>query len=472
MERTTTRYGHHRHTMRVRDHTPSSHLRVRLALVFVVAVYVVLAVAFSQWTPVGEANDELDHVQYIEYIVSTGSFPHISLVNGHESHQPPLYYLLGAGWQELLGAHAFHLVLPLASPAPYGVLPLHELGHTYTPSQRQDAVIVHELRYLSILLGLGTVLLTFKAAVIATGRRSIGLASASFVALVPKEIVVSSAVTNDVLVIFLGSLSLVLLLLWIRQDSSTMRQRLLALSLGLTLGAAVLTKFNALPLVAVYLGVMLVVILTKVRSLQTPLLLDPLLAALGFLSVTGWWLIRNQHLYGQALAQRASNAYLKKWLPPLIHPVSWFDNQRFLHFVPSSLLASGWYDGDWNQLQLPKALNQALWAAAILSIALFVFSCLRKNTMPVKSHLMAWIFLGSMLAGLAALLIIAQDTMQAEGRVTYVSLSAFAIVLVVGSSVFLRSARWKRVALLAWPLVLFGVDIYVLATFVYPGRGL
>lgn len=114
---------------------------------------------------------------------------------------------------------------------------------------------------------------------------------------------VASSVTNDVLVIFLGSLSPVLLLSLIRQGRSSIHQRLLALCVGLALGTAVLTELNALPLVAVYPVVMIVFALTRVRSVKTPLLLDPLLAGLGFLSVTGWWFVRNQCLYGQALAQ-------------------------------------------------------------------------------------------------------------------------------------------------------------------------
>ncbi len=455
----------------------STNTQVRLALALVIVSYLGLTFLFSWWTPAGEANDELDHVQYIEYIMSTGSIPHIALANGHESHQPPLFYLLGAGWQELLGAHPFHLSLPFGAAPPHGGVLLHNLAHSYTPTEHHDAVIIHELRYLSVLLGLGTVLLTYKAGALASGRRSIGVASAGFVALLPKEIVVSSSVTNDALVIFLGSLSLVLLLAWIRQDGSARRKHLLATSLGLTLGAAVLTKFNALPLVATFLVVMLVAVLStrrspQMRSARNYLFLDPLIVVFAFLLVTGWWFIRNQQLYGDLLAQRASNAYLKQWLPPLIQPVSWLNSQRFLHFVPSSLFSTGWYDGGWNQLLLPKAVNEVLWVGAAFCIVIYGLSWLRTSVMPIERHLVDLALIGSVLAGLLAVIIVAKDSLQAEGRVTYVALSAFSIILVLGSSILLSSAKWKKVSLLAWPCVLLGVDLYVLTTFVYPGRGL
>ena len=81
--------------------------------------------------------------------------------------------------------------------------------------------------------------------------------------------------------------------------------------------------------------------------------------------------------------------------------------------------------------------------------------------------------IGSILAGLLALLIIAKDTLQAEGRVTYVGLSAFAIMLILGVSQLTGRTRVTRVfGLVLWPATLLGVNVYVLAHFVWPLRGL
>ena len=83
----------------------------RLALLLISGVYLALALPYSLLTRAWEANDELDHATYIEYIVRHGGLPRISALNGHESHQPPLYYLLAAGWQKLLGIPAFNCLL-------------------------------------------------------------------------------------------------------------------------------------------------------------------------------------------------------------------------------------------------------------------------------------------------------------------------------------------------------------------------
>ena len=87
----------------------------RLALVLLSGVYLALALPYSLLTRAWEANDELDHAAYIEYIVRHGALPQISGLNGHESHQPPLYYLLAAAWQKLLGIPSF---TPSAEPNP------------------------------------------------------------------------------------------------------------------------------------------------------------------------------------------------------------------------------------------------------------------------------------------------------------------------------------------------------------------
>ena len=57
------------------------------------------------------------------------------------------------------------------------------------------------------------------------------------------------------------------------------------------------------------------------------------------LAVSGWWFLRNKHLYGQFLATRASEDYLRF---VLLRPVPW---SRYIVFneLPSILFYSTWY---------------------------------------------------------------------------------------------------------------------------------
>lgn len=447
----------------------------RLALAGIVALYLLLSLSFSWLTPAGEANDELDHVQYVEHIVGTGSLPRVSLINGDESHQPPLFYLVGSAWQKLWGIPPFELNLrgipnPLTLPRPM-------LSHVYTQTQHRDAIRLHVLRLLSVVFGLGTVLLTYLAGLLATRRAAIGLAAAAFVAVLPKQLVVSSAVTNDSLVILLGTLSLVLLLGWLRKMAKVSAKisqsgKVVALLLGMSLGLAVLTKFTALPLVVVSLAIMVSVVGWRARAFRSSDWLNPLALTVGFSAVSGWWFIRNKILYGQFLATTAANNYLKA-IKGLIVPVGWFNSDRFFHFLPHSLFSTAWYDGGWNQFVIPRWMNIGLALLAAISVLLLFRSVAIRHERVFESYWGVSALVGAALSGLLALVIIAKDTHQAEGRVTYVGLTAFAILLTVGMESLVRrcSGRWWG-GLLMWPAALLGVDLYVFASVVWPFRGL
>jgi 4-amino-4-deoxy-L-arabinose transferase-like glycosyltransferase len=448
----------------------------RLALPLLGGVYLALALPYSLLTRAWEANDELDHATYIEYIVRHGALPRISALNGHESHQPPLYYLLAAVWQRLLGIPAF---TPSAQPNPDVAADSNagrrflELLHNYTPVQHQDAVYLHELRLLSVLCGLATVLLSYGCARLVFARADVALSAGLLVALLPKQLVVDSVVTNDTLVITLCALALFTFLLSekARREDRQPRRRWLMLGLGVTLGLAAITKLNSLPLAGLLLS------LTAVPALRRwQLLADSALALAGALAAALWWFVRNKVLYGQFLASRVTLAYLKAWLPPLVVPVSWTNTGRFLHFVPSQLFRSVWYDGGWNQFDLPKWMNLLLWSLAAISMtsAAVVLRTRRWRgaLRPSLSGLALFAIAGAVLAGIAAVLIIAQTTTQSEGRVAFVGLVGFAILLGLGTAAGPPQNRLARAAVFAWPAALVAVNVYVFSNYLVPLSGL
>jgi uncharacterized membrane protein YhaH (DUF805 family) len=448
----------------------------RLAPLLLSGVYLALALPYSLLTRAWEANDELDHATYIEYIVRQGALPRISALNGHESHQPPLYYLLAAAWQKVLGIPAF---TPSGVPNPDVAAESNagrrflELLHNYTPAQHQDAVYLHELRLLSVLLGLATVLLSYGCARLVFARAEAALSVGLLVALLPKQLVVDSVVTNDTLVITLCALALFIFLLSekARRESQEPRRRWLMVGLGITLGLAAITKLNSLPLAG------LLLCLTAVPALRRwRLIADSALAVAGALAASLWWFIRNKALYGQFLASRATLSYLKAWLPPLVVPVSWTNTGRFLHFVPSQLFRSVWYDGGWNQFDLPKWMNVLLWILAALSMisaaAMLRVRRWRGALRPSVSGLALWGIAGALLAGIAAVVIIAQTTTQAEGRVGFVGLVGFAVLLVLGTAPGTTQHRLARAAVFAWPTALVAVNIYVFSNYLVPLGGL
>jgi 4-amino-4-deoxy-L-arabinose transferase-like glycosyltransferase len=444
----------------------------RWLLAGICALYLLLVVALSLMIPAYEANDEPEHVRYVERIVLHGQLPAITLANGYESHQPPLYYLLASVWQRVLHIEAFE---PQAgNAAQFAVVPGRPtralmFTHDYTPEQRRHAIAVHALRVISILLGLATVLLTYAAAKVASGREDLAAGAAAFVALLPKFQVVSATFTNDALAITLSSL-LLLLALAVLRTARPLAARAGALALGAVAGAALVTKLNTAPVLAAAV----VALILAARPLREKVLHLGLFGV-SFLLVSGWWFLRNNDLYGEYLARETSRDYLRSGIPGLIDPVSLLDADRFLYFLPETLFRSVWYAGGWNQFFGPFALNLLLWM--VVGAALFVWarSILAEPreagwTIGRREAVSLSLFA---LAGLVAVVIVALDTTQAEGRVALVGLSAFAIAAVAGLEQAVGgSARARAAALAAFPALLLAYDAYVLTRYVIPFRGL
>jgi 4-amino-4-deoxy-L-arabinose transferase-like glycosyltransferase len=443
------------------------------SLGLVLALYLLIAGAYSVMVPAWEANDEAAHVSYVEYIVRHGDIPLIAAGNGTESHQAPLYYLVESLWQRALQVPAFYpdpqarSASQTATASSPGLL----LSHNYTPDQRTHAVYDHELRVLSLLLGLCTLVCTYGIGWSATRNTDVALVSTAFVALLPKFDVVSAAVTNDAMVIPLCSLALLLFLRYFRAPDSASHQRhVLAALMGLTLGAAALTKSNSLPLVPILIfGIYIVGAPWSRRSV------DVAIAAAAFLATSGWWFVRNYMLYGDILAQHATNTYLQKLIPGLVAPVPWSDTERFLDFVPNNLMHTVWYDGGWNQFQAPSPFTAALSYLAIVALIDVILGLVRGGSFGEarNSRRIGLALALTVLAGLAAVLAVAQDSTQAEGRVAYIGLSAFAVLVITGTVNSVGRSWRVRAALLAlWPLLLSLFNLYVFTHFVLPFRHL
>jgi len=442
--------------------------RKRLALVLLCLVYLVFALIYSFMTPAWEANDEADHTIYAERIIEHHKLPRIGLQNGHESHQPPLYYVVLAGWQRVLHIPSFQpelITAPNAAILGPSTEPKLGLSHQYNHRQKQQAIYLHELRVLSVLCGLGTVIFTFLTAQLIFGKLRFSVSATLFVVLLPKELVVSSVVTNDSLVILLSS-ALIYLSVRLCSLSRAASKRYLFL-LGMVAGAAVLTKLNSFPLVML----ILVGVIIHQYVLFSKRFVPPILYMFGFLFICGWWLVFNLIQYGDPLAQTVSNSYLAPAIPGLIVPVSLLDAHRYLHFLPSELLRTAWYDGGWNQLIIPKWINVSLWTAAGASIFSAGIRLIRSFKLYDAKDRACFITLVlGLAAGALALYIIARTTVQGEGRVGYVGLSAFAILCTFGmNEAFTKlMPKLKYVGLLIWPLSLLLVDVYIFVHIILP----
>ncbi|MFN2613621.1 MAG: DUF2142 domain-containing protein [Actinomycetota bacterium] len=417
-----------------------------LPLAAILLAFIALSLTFNFRTPRWEANDEFDHTIYVEQMARAWRAPPIDVSYGHESHQPPLAYGLYAVWQRMLGIEPFEPTLR----GPADAARHRQVAHDYTPAERAQARWVHELRLFSTFEGVIVILGVFGFATAVTKRRDVALAAAAIAGTWPKMLVLSSTINNDIAAIAACTLAIVGLVRML--DASDRRARTVrAVWLGLACGVCALTKYTTLPIIAAVFGVMVVSAVRR-REVRAPIVA-------GAVAVAGsaWWFIGNITRYGDPLARARTLAYLKvAFHGHLVHVVSWFNADRFLDFVPRTIVRTFIYDGGWNQLLLPGAFN-ALLTCAILAAA--IFGCiLARRAVRARN---ASIIIGSIAASFVAVLIIAKDTTQAEGRYLLAALPAFAVAMLIP---VLRAPdpRVQRGVLVVWPALFVALDIYIL----------
>jgi 4-amino-4-deoxy-L-arabinose transferase-like glycosyltransferase len=256
------------------------------ALIAILAAHLVLATCFASATPWRQsgvvklnrsvekdigAPDERQHANYIARLANGEGFPVFrptdpNLYETYQSHQPPAYYLLAAGWSKVV------MVGTIESP---------EAGF--------------KLRFLNILIGVATVAGVFFLALWGFGRPEVALAAAAFAGLLPMFVALSGAVSNDPLLIALCTWALALCARGISLGWTWK----LVMGLGVLTGVAFLTKTTAVALLPALLAAALLP--QKARPTMAK---AAALVGIAVLIALPWW-IRNQSLYGDPLAMKA-----------------------------------------------------------------------------------------------------------------------------------------------------------------------
>ncbi len=340
------------------------------SIILVITAFLFLGVAYSVAVPIFEAPDELQHYATTEYIARFKWLPPLGKPTEHlwdqEALQAPLYYIVTGVLTSWVDTSDFSQQAILQPKTNFGdaELPgkknsfLHPLSQSFP--YRNTTLAVHITRWFSVLLGAGTIFLTF---IIATFIFSptdnfpylLYLPSA-FLAFIPQFIFIHSSANNDTMITFTSTLTLAILL-WIGRDGITTPETVIARSavgdeaiskpvpeiasqrlvlsevegtlamtvplagkiaraiwfnrkailLGVAIGLMCLSKLMGTVLAVAAFTLFVALILLRERKLSavvTPTLIALFLTAL----VSGWWYVRNQIIYGDPLAL---NAFLK-----------------------------------------------------------------------------------------------------------------------------------------------------------------
>ncbi len=288
-------------------------MKERQLLTLIVAAYVILAVLYSVVTPIFEASDELWHYPMVKYLADNGlALPPQDPVNPgpwrQEGSQPPLYYMIGAILTGGIDTSDIEFVRRINPHADIGII--RPDGNANMMVHRQAAetfpwrgttLAVHIVRFFSIALGLGTVLVTYQL-----GREIfpdwplIALGAAALNAFLPMFLFISGSVNNDNLSNFLGNLLTLLIVRLLKtrtfaneKGSSLYKTYIL---IGIVTGAGLLAKLNIGFLIPV-VGLALLIVSIRQRDWR-PVVIGGGISGGLTIVIAGWWYVRNAQLYG------------------------------------------------------------------------------------------------------------------------------------------------------------------------------
>ncbi|HEX9076149.1 MAG TPA: phospholipid carrier-dependent glycosyltransferase, partial [Anaerolineae bacterium] len=274
------------------------------------------------------------------------------------------------------------------------------------------ALAVHLVRLYSILLGALTVLATYLLACeIFPNQPEIAWGASLLVAFLPQFLFISGAVSNDSLATLLSVAALWQMARIVHKGLKTTR----ALVLGLTIGAALLTKLNTIALLPLASVVILFVAWQK-RDWRGLVANGVQVAAVAAL-VAGWWYWRNILLYGDPTTF-ARLAVLVGQRPRTMGLLRWTIAES------EGLRLSAWGMFGWFNISAPPLFYQFFDVLAAVGLLGIIVALVTRRGVPAALAILPLWF------GLVffALWEYASNIITSQGRLLFPALAAYAVL--------------------------------------------
>lgn len=372
------------------------------------------------------APDERAHANYVSSLLKGEGFPVLrpgskDISENYQSHQPPLYYVVAAGFSWLFAID---------------------------PADADGAA----LRWLSVLFGLGTVAGVFFCVLWGLDRQDIALGASVFAALFPSMLALNSAVSNDPALFCFATWSFALGCRIIRYGLSV---ALVAGAAALA-GLAMLTKTSALSVLPVVLAAVWLA-----KGAPGERLKYAGLALVTAIAIPlGWWL-RNQSLYGDPLAMNVFRAAFEGSPKATAFIAAYGETTYWLHWV-------GWWTArslvgvfGYTDIFLPEKLYRLALAFIALCAGGLVFYRKRDETLTDGIGRQV-VLLGALFLLMVALLFVSFNAtyFQAQVRYLFPAIAPLSLFLALGLRCLSRNRPWVCWALPAGLLI--ALNIYVL----------
>ena len=421
----------------------------------VLALFTALSLAWGLLLPPFEAPDEQNHYRYMVFLKDQGRLPRQLPLPPEvwgEGHQPPLYYLAGAGALKALYPHAAFVEPPRRMDFRFNSQPTY--FQSLTPGSAADpSRPVHVLRILQLFLPLLSLagLWLLLAALGLDGPE--GKLALALLALNPGWCFLSGALNNDHLAN--AAFSWALLGLALAARKGRMKQSM-AVALGAVLAVGALAKLDVLPLLPLALAAAWV--WSPGKRLANLAWLGGLPLALAF-----WWYARNWSVYGDPFGW----AMHRLTCANTVHPKALTDLGWWQFWLTRSF-DSFWGVFGWMTWRAPMAWT---WTA-LGGVGAAVAGMAQQGGWPRsqggrRAAMVLTVAAGAVVLGVARF---GLEFDPPEGRYFYPALSAWGVALAWGWRPWLQKLHPSWAAALPWVLAaaLTAFNLWLLFTRLCP----
>lgn len=405
-------------------------------LVVIVVLYLVLATIYSVVTPIFEASDELWHYPMVDYLARSGlQLPVQNASNTEqwrqEGSQPPLYYMFSALIIAGIDRSDFDVVRRQNPHADIGVIVpdgnanmmMHQPERENFPWQK-SVLAVHVVRFFSIALGLGTILVTYlivreifpEYPLIAVGATALN-------AFLPMFLFISASVNNDNLSNLLGNL---LTLLTVRLlKTASIPTWCSYLIVGVVIGCGLLAKLN----IGFWIPVLiLALIINSIRFKSVhPIVVGGSISGTITILIAGWWYWRNWQLYGDPTGLNVFLDIVGRRAIPANAIQLWSERSSFTQSF------WGFFGGmNVSMTDLIYSFLNAIGFVGILSALIFIVYHFVKRSFTLKRWAIIAVPVIWPLVTFASYLRWTAETPASQGRLIFGALSSICLWIVVG----------------------------------------
>lgn len=410
----------------------------RRILYGILAAYTLIAILYSLITPIMETSDELWHYPMVKYLADHGlQLPPQDPANPgpwrQEGSQPPLYYMIsalltaGIDTSDMEGVRRQnpHADIGIVRPDGNANMLVHRTEAEAFP-WHGTALAIHVIRFFSIALGLGTVLVTYQLARdVFPGQPVLALGAAALNAFLPMFVFISASVNNDNLSNFASNLLILLLVRLIKSPRESLFDWRPFLWIGITVGVALLSKLSAGFLIPLT-GVVLLIVSLRQRDWR-PLLVGGAICTAVSLVMAGWWYARNQTLYGDPTGLSMFLQMVGRRAIPANAAQLWSERHSFTQAY------WGFFGGV--NVPLPEGIYlifNIIGGIALLSAVTLIAQALISRKWSLDQWLPTSIIILWPLMSFASYLRWTAETPASQGRLIFGALSAISVWMAVG----------------------------------------